>query len=59
MLDEAVEGYDRTAYLYVVSEDGAFTAECAAEEAGGAVVLTADDGSLLIVDLDDGIASRL
>ena len=59
MLDEAVEGCDRTAYLYVVSEDGAFTAECAAEEAGGAVVLTADDGSLLIVDLDDGIASRL
>ena len=56
MLDEAVEGCDRTAYLYVVSEDGAFTAECAAEEAGGAVALTADDGSLFIVDLDAGIA---
>ena len=46
-------------FLYVVSEDGAFTAECAAEDADGAVALTADDGSLLIVDLDAGIASRL
>ena len=58
-LDEPEEGCDRTAYLYVASEDDAFTAECAAEEADGAVVLAADDGSLFIVDLDAGIASRL
>ena len=56
ILDEPEEGCDRTAYLYVVSKDGALTAECAAQETGGAVVLTADDGSLFIVDLDAGIA---
>ncbi len=49
-LDEAEEGLVRTAYLYVISEDGGFTAECSAEEAGGALLLTTEDGALYAFD---------
>ena len=50
MLDEPDDGYNRTAYLYVVTEAGAFTAECAAEEAGGALLLTTEDGTVYAFD---------
>ena len=50
IIDEPEEGCDRTAYLYVVSEDGAFTAECTAEEAGGALLLTTEDGTVYAFD---------
>ncbi len=46
MLDEAEEGADRTAYLYVALEDGVFTAECTAEEVGGVLLLTTEDGEV-------------
>ena len=49
-LDELEEGCDRTAYLYVASEDGVFTAECTAEEAGGALLLTTEDGDVYAFD---------
>ena len=50
MLDEAEEGADRTAYLYVASEDGVFTAECTAEDAGGVLLLTTEDGEVYAFD---------
>ncbi len=50
MLDEPEEGRDRTAYLYVASEGGVFTAECTAEEAGGALLLTTEDGEVYAFD---------
>ena len=50
MLDEPEEGCDRTAYLYVASEDGVFTAECTAEDAGGVLLLTTEDGEVYAFD---------
>ena len=50
MLDEPEDDYERTAYLYVASEDGVFTAECTAEEAGGALLLTTEDGTVYAFD---------
>ena len=48
MLDEAEEGY--TAFLYIASEDGSLTAECTAEEAGGVLLLTTEDGEVYTFD---------
>ena len=54
MLDEPVEGFARTAYLYVATEDGAFTAECTVEESDGILILTTEDGETFVVDeVDD------
>jgi len=50
MLDEPEEGYDRTAYLYVASEDGSLAAECTALEAGGVLLLTTEDGAVYAFD---------
>ena len=59
MLDEPEEGYDRTAYLYVVSEDDAFTAECTVEESGGLLILTTEDGETFAVDPVAGSVSSI
>ena len=58
MLDEPVEGFARTAYLYVASEDGALTAECTVEESGGLLILTTEDGETFAVDPAAGVAVR-
>ena len=58
-LDEPEEGCDRTAYLYVVSEDDAFTAECAAETDAGLIILTTDGNDMYAVDPAAGVATRL
>jgi hypothetical protein len=50
MLDEAGEDCVRTAFLYIASEYGAFTAECVAVELDGVLILTTEDGT--IYDLD-------
>ena len=50
MLDEAKEVSDRTAYLYVASEDGTLTAECTTEEAGGVLLLTTEGGEVYAFD---------
>ena len=50
MLDEPEEGYDRTAYIYIASEDGSLTAECIALEAGGVLLLTTEDGAVYAFD---------
>ncbi len=50
ILDEAEEGLARTAYLYVASEIGTLTAECTAEEVGGALLLTTEDGDVYAFD---------
>ena len=50
LVDEAEGGGVRTAFLYVVSEDGAFAAECSAEEADGVILLTAEGGKLYVFD---------
>ena len=50
LLDEAEEGVDRTAFFYVASEDGGFMAECAAEEVGGVLLLTTEDGAVYAFD---------
>ena len=56
MLDEPVEGFDRTAYLYVASEDGSLTAECTVEESDGILILTMEDGETFAVDPVAGTA---
>ena len=56
MLDEPEEGYDRTAYIYIASEDGALTAECTVEESDGILVLTTEDGETFAVDHVAGTA---
>ena len=50
VLDEAEEDAPRTAFLYVASEDGVSTAECTAEEAGGALMLTTEAGEVYVFD---------
>ncbi len=50
MLDEAEEDAPRTAFIYVASEDGSLTAECTAEEAGGVLLLTTEDGEVYTFD---------
>ena len=50
MLDEAEKDAPRTAYLYVASEDGSLTAECAAEELGDVLLLTTEDGAVYAFD---------
>ncbi len=54
MLDEPEEGSGRTAYLYVASEDGTMAAECTAQEAGGVLLLTTDDGAVYAFDPEAG-----
>ena len=50
VLDEAEKDAPRTAFLYVASEDGVSTAECTAEEAGGALMLTTEAGEVYVFD---------
>ena len=50
MLDEPQEGCDRTAYLYVASENGELTAECTVVEAGGVLILATDGGEFYTFD---------
>ena len=57
-LDEPVEGFDRTAYLYVVSEGGDLEAECTAEESDGLLFLTTEDGEVFAFDPRSGELSR-
>jgi len=57
-LDEPVDGFDRTAYLYVASDGGVLEAECTVEETGGLLILTTEDGETLAVDPVAGTASR-
>ena len=47
-LDEP--GLSRTAYLYIVSQDGIYEAECTAEESGGVLLLTTEDGVVYAFD---------
>ena len=56
MLDEPVEGLDRTAYLYVASEDGILESECTVEESDGTLILTTEGGEALAVDTEIGSA---
>ena len=50
LLDDADKGLARTACLYVVSEGDTLTAECTAEEAGGILLLTTEDGEFYAFD---------
>jgi hypothetical protein len=59
MLDEPVDGFARTAYIYIASEDGALTAECTVEESDGILVLTTEDGETFAVDLTAGVGCWL
>ena len=54
MLDEPKEGCDRTAYLYVASENGELTTECTVEEAGGVLLLATDGGEVYAFDSAEG-----
>jgi len=58
MLDEPVDGFGRTAYLYVVSEVGNLEAECTAEESDGLLFLATEDGEVFIFDPCSGELSR-
>ena len=49
-LDEPVEGFGRTAYLYVASVNGVLEAECTVEEPDGLLILTTEDGEIFAVD---------
>ena len=51
VLDEVEGGHVRTAYLCTVTEDGGCSVECAVDEEGGALMLTAEDGSCYVLDL--------
>ncbi len=51
MLDEYVDGEDRTASLCIVTEDGLQSFECTVWEADGVLTLVAEDGSVWLVDL--------
>ena len=59
MLDEPVDGFARTAYLYVVSEGEAKTAECTVEELDALLILTTEDGETFAVDPVSGSATLL
>ena len=55
MLDEPEEGRDRTAFLYVASEDATLTAECEVVSFGEeSIVVVTEDGELFSLVLYDG-----
>ena len=58
LLDEAVEGEVRTAYLCVFAEGGDTTAECEVAETDGALLLMTEDGESYALDLSSGVLRR-
>ena len=58
LLDYPEDGYDRTAYLYVASEDCVFAVECTVDESDGLLFLTTEDGETFVVDLAAGTLFR-
>ena len=55
MFDKLEKDAPRTAYLYVVSEDGSLAAECEVSEADDVLLLTTEDGAVYAFDPKAGM----